>query len=124
MISGLAHRLPDTIRPTLQIVGLRPGACRASGVHVVLAKEQMYFFADTTVNIRPTGKELAEIARQTARTAREFGVVPKVAFISYSNFGRPRGGDEIHEALGSWREEPGLVVDGEMQAVPRSSQGS
>jgi malate dehydrogenase (oxaloacetate-decarboxylating)(NADP+) len=119
MISGLSHRLPETIRPALQIVGLRPGTTRVSGVHVMLARNQMYFFADTTVNIRPTGKDLAEIVRQTARTAREFGVVPRVAIVSYSNFGSASGPGlaEIHEALRIVREEePDLVVDGEIQA--------
>jgi malate dehydrogenase (oxaloacetate-decarboxylating)(NADP+) len=119
MISGLAHRLPETIRPALQIVGLRPGVTKASGLHVMLAKEQMYFFADTTVNIRPSGKDLAEIARQSARTARGFGVVPKVAFVSYSNFGTAQGPGiaEIHEALAILaKEEPDLIADGEVQA--------
>jgi malate dehydrogenase (oxaloacetate-decarboxylating)(NADP+) len=79
----------------------------------------MYFFADTTVNIRPDGRALAEIARQTAQTAREFGLTPRVAFISYSNFGSADGPGikEIHEALKILREqEPDLIVDGEMQA--------
>ena len=57
----------------------------------MLTRDQMYFFADTTVNIRPDGRALAEIARQTAQTAREFGVTPRVAFVSYSNFGTARG---------------------------------
>jgi malate dehydrogenase (oxaloacetate-decarboxylating)(NADP+) len=119
MISGLSHRLPETIRPALQIVGTRPDATKVSGVHVILARNQMYFFSDTTVNIRPSGQDLAEIARQTARTAREFGVEPRVAFISYSNFGTASGPGiaEIREALQILRrEEPDLIVDGEIQA--------
>ena len=119
MISGLAHRLPETIRPALQIVGLKPGTTKVSGVHLMLARGQMYLFADTTVNIRPSGRDLAEIARQTAETARKFGLTPRVAFISYSNFGTAQGEGiaEIQEALHILnREEPDLVVDGEMQA--------
>jgi len=119
MISGLAHRLPETISPALRIVGVRPGTTKVSGVHVILARDTMYFFADTTVNIRPSGRDLAEIARQTAETAREFGVLPRVAFVSYSNFGTSDGPgiEEIHEALAILaREEPDLICDGEMQA--------
>jgi malate dehydrogenase (oxaloacetate-decarboxylating)(NADP+) len=119
MISGLSHRLPETIRPALQIVGMQPGTTKVSGVHLMLAKNQMYLFADTTVNIRPNGRDLAEIARQTARTAREFGMTPRVAFVSYSNFGTARGEgiDSIQEALRILaKEEPELIVDGEMQA--------
>jgi malate dehydrogenase (oxaloacetate-decarboxylating)(NADP+) len=119
MISGIAQRLPETIRPCVQIVGLKPGASRVSGVHVMLTRDQMYFFADTTVNIRPDGRALAEIARQTAQTAREFGVTPRVAFISYSNFGTARGPGiaEVEEALRILaKEEPDLVVDGPVHA--------
>ncbi len=119
MICGLAHRLPETIRPALQIVGLKEGSTRVSGVHVMLARNQMFFFADTTVNIRPTGPELAEIARQTARTAREFGITPRIAFISYSNFGTASGPGiaEIEEALAILRKtEPDLIADGPAHA--------
>ncbi|MCA9729311.1 MAG: NADP-dependent malic enzyme, partial [Candidatus Eisenbacteria bacterium] len=119
MICGLSHRIPETLRPALEIVGMRPGVSRVSGVHVMMAQERMLFFADTTVNIRPTGPELAEIARETARTAREFGVVPRVAFVSFSSFGSAHGPGiaEIREALRILAvEEPDLVVDGEMHA--------
>jgi malate dehydrogenase (oxaloacetate-decarboxylating)(NADP+) len=119
MIAGIAQRLPETIRPCVQIVGLKSGASRVSGVHVMLTRDQMYFFADTTVNIRPDGRALAEIARQTAQTAREFGVIPRVAFISYSNFGTARGPGiaEVEEALRILaKEEPDLVVDGPVHA--------
>jgi len=119
MISGLSRRLADTIRPALQIVGMRPGVRRVSGVHVMLARDRILFISDTVVNIRPSGADLAEIARQTARTAREFDIEPRVAFVSYSNFGTAQGPGiaEIHEALEILaREEPDLIADGEVQA--------
>ena len=119
MIAGLSQRLPETIRPTIQIVGLKSGTKRASGVHVLFARDQLFFFADTTMNIRPTPSDLAEIARQAAQTAREFGVEPRVAFLSYANFGSADGPGvaEVREALTLLRQqEPDLIADGEMQA--------
>jgi malate dehydrogenase (oxaloacetate-decarboxylating)(NADP+) len=119
MIAGISQRLPETIRPMVQILGLKPGVQRLSGMQVILAQDQLFFFADTAVNIRPTPAELAEIARQTAQTAREFGVVPRVAFLSYSTFGSADGPGigEVREAVKLLRaQEPDLIADGEIAA--------
>jgi malate dehydrogenase (oxaloacetate-decarboxylating)(NADP+) len=119
MIAGISQRLPETIRPMVQILGLKSGVRRLSGVQVLYAKDRLFFFADTTVNIRPTPADLAEIARQAAQTAREFGVTPRVAFLSYSTFGSADGPGipEVREALRILQQqEPELVADGEMQA--------
>ena len=119
LISGLTQSYPDTIRPALQIVGTRHGVRRVSGAYVLILQDRLFFFADTTVNIEPTPEELAEIALLTVGFARRFGVVPRVAMLSFSNFGsnthpaarKVRRAVEIVAAL-----EPDLEVDGEMQA--------
>jgi malate dehydrogenase (oxaloacetate-decarboxylating)(NADP+) len=119
LISGLTQSYPETIRPALQIVGTRPGVRRVSGAYVLILNERIFFLADTTVNIDPTPEELAEIALLTVDFARRFGVVPRVAMLSFSNFGsnthpsavKMRRAAEIVNRL-----EPGLEVDGEMQA--------
>ena len=119
LISGLTQHYPDTIRPALQIIGPRPGVRRVSGAYILILSDRVFFFADTTVSIEPSAEELAETALLTAEFARRFGVVPRVAMLSFSDFGsndhpaalRARRATEIaHE----W--EPELEVDGEMQA--------
>ncbi|HEX4965296.1 MAG TPA: NADP-dependent malic enzyme, partial [Thermoanaerobaculia bacterium] len=87
LISGLTQSYPDTIRPALQIIGTRPGVRRVSGAYVLIVQDRVFFLADTTVNIDPTPEELAEIALLTVGFARRFGVVPRVAMLSFSNFG-------------------------------------
>ncbi|HEV7509793.1 MAG TPA: NADP-dependent malic enzyme [Thermoanaerobaculia bacterium] len=119
LISGLTQSYPDTIRPALQIVGTRPGVHRVSGAYVLILQDRLFFLADTTVNIDPTPEELAEIALLTVGFARRFGVVPRVAMLSFSNFGsnthpaarKVRRAVEIVSKL-----EPDLEIDGEMQA--------
>jgi malate dehydrogenase (oxaloacetate-decarboxylating)(NADP+) len=119
LISGLTQSYPDTIRPALQIVGTRPGVHRVSGAYILILQDRLFFLADTTVNIDPTPEELAEIALLTVGFARRFGVVPRVAMLSFSNFGsnahpsarKVRRAVEIVTAL-----EPDLEIDGEMQA--------
>src|SRR5262249_29963687 len=87
VISGLTQSYAHTIRPALQILGTAPGVRRVSGVYILMLKNRTFFFADTTVNIQPTAEELAEIAILTADAARRFGFEPRVAMISFSNFG-------------------------------------
>jgi malate dehydrogenase (oxaloacetate-decarboxylating)(NADP+) len=119
LISGLTQSYPDTVRPALQIVGTRPGVQRVSGAYILILQDRLFFLADTTVNIEPTPEELAEIALLTVGFARRFGVVPRVAMLSFSNFGsnthpvarKVRRAVEIVTAL-----EPDLEIDGEMQA--------
>jgi malate dehydrogenase (oxaloacetate-decarboxylating)(NADP+) len=119
LISGLTQSYPDTIRPALQIVGTRPGVHRVSGAYVLILQDRVFFLADTTVNIDPTPEELAEIAQLTVGFARRFGIVPRVAMLSFSNFG-----SNTHPAARKVRRaveivtarEPDLEIDGEMQA--------
>jgi malate dehydrogenase (oxaloacetate-decarboxylating)(NADP+) len=119
MVSGLTEAYPETIRPALQIIGMRPGARRVAGLHVLLVKEKMYFFADTTVNIDPSAEDLAEIALLAAREARRFNVEPRMAMISFSNFGSTRHPlcEKVRYAAELVKKvAPTLLVDGEMQA--------
>ncbi|HEX9940553.1 MAG TPA: phosphate acyltransferase, partial [Thermoanaerobaculia bacterium] len=119
LISGLTHHYPDTIRPALEIVGTRDGVRRVSGTYVLILEDRLFFLADTTVNIEPTPEDLAETALLTVGFARRFGVVPRVAMLSFSNFGsnkhpsarKVRRAVEIVGAL-----DPDLEIDGEMQA--------
>ncbi|MCL6507475.1 MAG: NADP-dependent malic enzyme, partial [Bryobacteraceae bacterium] len=88
LISGLTQHYPDTIRPALQVLAVRPGLRRVAGLYVLITpKGDIYFLADTTVNIEPTAEDLVEIAILTAETARRFDVEPRVALLSFSNFG-------------------------------------
>jgi malate dehydrogenase (oxaloacetate-decarboxylating)(NADP+) len=120
LIAGLTMHYPDTIRPALQIHHTQPGVSRAAGVYLLLFEDRMVFIADTTVNQDPTAEELAEIAFMAARVARNyFGVEPKVAMLSYSNFGS--NSDErsikVRQAVEIARQRwPELVIDGEMHA--------
>jgi malate dehydrogenase (oxaloacetate-decarboxylating)(NADP+) len=118
-IAGVAQHYPDTIRPALQVIGMREGVHRVSGLYVLATKKDVYFFADTTVNIEPTAEELAEIAMLAAQEAREFNIEPRVAMLSFSNFGSTKHplSEKVRRAAELVRrKEPGLMVDGEMQA--------
>ncbi|MGQ9495659.1 MAG: NADP-dependent malic enzyme [Thermoanaerobaculaceae bacterium] len=120
LISGLTMHYPDSIRPALQIHHTQPGVSRAAGVYLLLFDDRMFFIADTTVNQNPSAEELAEIAFMAARVAKNyFGVKPKVAMLSYSNFGS--NSDErsikVRKAVEIARQRwPELIIDGEMQA--------
>ncbi len=119
LISGLTQYYNQTIRPALQVIGTEPGVERVSGAYILVFRERLLFLADTTVNIEPTAEELAEIALLTARFARRFGIEPRVAMLSFSNFGsnahpaaaRVRRAVELASA-----RDPQLTIDGEMQA--------
>jgi len=118
LVSGLGQHYPDVIRPALQIIGLRPGLTRVCGVYCIIAKKKCYFFADTTVNIQPNSEELAEIAVLAAEVAREFNIQPKVAMLSFSNFGSVKHPlvDLVHQATEIVKKKaPHLEIDGEMQ---------
>src|SRR5690606_4687355 len=119
IISGLTYEYPDTIRPALQVIGTLPGIHRVAGAYVLILKDRLFFLADTTVNIEPDAETLAEIAISTARFARRFDVTPRVAMISFSNFGsNPHpSARKVRRAVELVRgREPGLEIDGEMQA--------
>ncbi len=118
-VAGVSQHYPDTIRPALQIIRTRPGVKRVSGLYVIVTKKDVYFFGDTTVNIEPTSEDLAETAILAAEVARWFNVEPRVAMLSFSNFGSTRHPlvDKVRKATELVKEKAlGLVVDGEMQA--------
>jgi malate dehydrogenase (oxaloacetate-decarboxylating)(NADP+) len=120
LIGGLTTHYPDTIRPALQVIEVRPELCRVAGVYVLITqKGDIYFLADATVNIEPTAEDLAEIAIMTAEKARRFSQEPRVAMLSFSNFGSTRHplADKVRDAVELVRQRaPGLMIDGEMQA--------
>ena len=120
LVGGLTTFFPETVRPALQIIKVREGRSIASALYVVVAGRAAYFFADCAVNILPSAWELAEIAASAVEVAQtHFGRSPRVAFISYSDFGSA-GGDEperVRQAVGLFRDRwPDIPVDGEMQA--------
>ena len=118
-IAGVSQHYPDTIRPALQIIRTRPGVDRVSGLYVMATHKDVYFFADTTVNIEPTAEHLAEIAILSAEVARWFNVEPRVAMLSFSNFGSTRHplADKVRRATELVKlKAEGLIVDGEMMA--------
>jgi malate dehydrogenase (oxaloacetate-decarboxylating)(NADP+) len=119
LVGGLTTTYPNAIRPALHCIKLAEGVKRVSGCYIVLVKKRVFFFADTSVNLDPTSEELAEIAIQTAKVARRFGIDPKVAMLSYSNFGSSpnKQSDKVRKAVELVKQlEPDLKVEGEMQA--------
>jgi malate dehydrogenase (oxaloacetate-decarboxylating)(NADP+) len=120
VISGLRAYYPATLRPALQILKTRPGARWVSGAYLLMFKGgRTIMLADTTVNINPTAEQLVEIAEQTAETARGFNIEPRVAMISFSNFGSTKDPvtEKVREAVRILKERhPDLIVEGEMQA--------
>jgi malate dehydrogenase (oxaloacetate-decarboxylating)(NADP+) len=118
MISGLTRNYPDTIRPALQTIGKEEGAKIVSGMYVVNTKQGPFFFADCTVNKTPTVEELVEITLQTCRMVKEFKITPRVALVSYSNFGSADGvGPSNQRSAVAYlhKNHPDLIVDGEIQ---------
>jgi malate dehydrogenase (oxaloacetate-decarboxylating)(NADP+) len=118
-VAGVSQHYPDTIRPSLQIIKTRPDVHRVSAVSVIVTKKDVYFFADTHVNIDPTAEDLAEIAVLAAEVAREFDVAPRVAMLSFSNFGGTHhpSAEKMRRAVELVaKKNPGLMVDGEMMA--------
>lgn len=119
LVSGLNMHYPETIRPALQVVQIKPELRIVSGLYMMIFKDDIMFFADATVNIEPTSEDLAEIAIDTAEAARRFGVEPKVAMLSFSNFGSTRHpqSEKVKKAVEIVKQKmPDLIIDGEMQA--------
>jgi len=120
LVSGVTQHFPDTIRPALQVIKPRPGLHRVSGMYVMVTQRgDLYFLADCSVNIDPTAEDLAEIAQCAAQEAQRFGVTPRVAMLSFSNFGsteHPQT-EKVRRAVELIRKaDPTLMVDGEMMA--------
>ena len=119
MISGLTTSYPETIRPALRIIGKQKNANIISAMYIMLTKKGPFFFADTTVNMNPTAETLVEITLQTAQAVRAFNIVPRIAMLSYSNFGSVEGNIplKVRQAVSILhRDYPDLIVDGDMQA--------
>jgi malate dehydrogenase (oxaloacetate-decarboxylating)(NADP+) len=120
VIGGLTTHYPDTIRPALQVIDIRPELKRVAGVYVLITpKGDIYFLADATVNIEPSAEDLAEIAIMAAEKAARFDQAPRVAMLSFSNFGSTRHplSEKVQRAVQIVRQRaPGLMIDGEMQA--------
>ena len=119
MLSGINAHYPDTIRPALEIIGKKEGLSKVHGMYMMVTKKDVVFFADTTVTIEPTAEELAETAILTAEKARHFEIEPRVAMLSFSNFGsadHPLTLNVKRATALVKQRAPELIVDGEMQA--------
>lgn len=119
MLSGLNTNYASTIRPALETIGHDPRFNKVAGLYIVSSKQKTYFLADTTVNINPNAQEIADIAIQAAEIAQHFEVTPKIALLSYGNFGSAQGDSpkKMRDARNIIKtKRPDLIVDGEMQA--------
>ena len=119
LLSGVGMHYPETIRPALQVIGPHPKAEIVSGLYMLVFEKHVIFCGDTTVNIDPTAEQLAQIAYSAGRIVRTFGITPKIAMLSFSNFGsvhHPEA-EKVAKAVAILRKrDPTLIVDGEMQA--------
>jgi malate dehydrogenase (oxaloacetate-decarboxylating)(NADP+) len=119
MITGLSKNYPDTIRPAIHTIGMEEGVKKIAGMYLMLTKKGPLFLADTTVNFNPTADELADITLMVAKEVRNFNITPRIAMLSYSNFGssNSREAKLVAEARRIVKlRMPNLIVDGEMQA--------
>ena len=119
LLSGVTMHYPETIRPALQVIGAHPSAKLVSGMYMLVTERHVVFCADTTVNIDPTAEQVAQIAFAASRIARTMGIVPRIAMLSFSNFGSVKHPDAEKMARAAQilkERDPSLVVDGEMQA--------
>lgn len=119
LISGISRNYPDTLRPALQIIGKNPKNKIIAGMYLLNTKNGPLFLADTTINLNPTARELADITTLTTEAVKLFNIKPTVALLSYSNFGSSKGGesDVVKEAVSILhRERPDIIADGEIQA--------
>lgn len=118
-LSGLSRNYPNTIRPALEIIGREQGTEKVAGMYIILSKQGPLFFADTTVNITPSVQDLIDIVKLAHKTVTKFSIKPKIAMLSYSNFGSAKGQtvENIQEAVKFLHQHhPEIIVDGEMQA--------
>ncbi len=118
LVSGAAHSTADTVRPALQIIKTREGISKTSGVFIMVREDEKLIFADCAINIAPDSHDLAEIAIESARTAKMFGIEPRVAMLSFSTKGSAKS-PETEKVMSAVEEaklrEPSLVLDGEFQ---------
>jgi malate dehydrogenase (oxaloacetate-decarboxylating)(NADP+) len=119
MLSGIDSHYPETIRPALEIIGKHSNLTSVHGMYMMVFKKDVYFMADTTVEIDPSAEELAETAILAAQYVKVFDIAPRVAMLSFSNFGSVRHpqSDKVRRAVEIVKERnPELIIDGEMQA--------
>ena len=120
MISGLSRNYPDTIRPAIQIIGTEEGVSKIAGMYIMLTKKGPLFLADTTVNFNPTAEELADITLLVAKEVKTLGIEPRIAMLSYSNFGSsdtPEARTVRNARAIVKQKNPSLIVDGEVQGI-------
>ncbi len=118
LVSGAVHSTANTVRPALQIIKTKPGVSRTSGAFIMQRGDERYLFADTAINIDPNADELAEIAVESAATAKAFGIDPRVAMLSFSTKGSAAGDmvTKVQEATAKAQAlAPEIPIDGEMQ---------
>jgi len=120
MISGLTRNYPDTIKPALLTIGTEEGVSKIAGMYIIFTKRGPLFLADTTINFNPTAEELAEITLLVAKEVRLFNIVPRIAMLSYSNFGSSNSPEanlvrKARELVKA--KEPDLICDGEVQGI-------
>jgi malate dehydrogenase (oxaloacetate-decarboxylating)(NADP+) len=119
MVSGITKNYATPIKPALQIIGMQEGVRKAAGMYIVTTKKGTFFFADTTVNVDPSAEDLVDITLITAQAIRKFGITPRIAMLSYSNFGSSDGEspDKVRKAVAYLhKNHPDIIVDGEVQA--------
>jgi malate dehydrogenase (oxaloacetate-decarboxylating)(NADP+) len=118
MISGLTKNYGATIKPALQVIGVEPGVKRVAGMYMMMTKKGPVFFGDTTVNVDPTAEELVDITLLIDKSVKQFNIKPRIALLSYSNFGSNDGvtPNKVRETVKLLhKNHPEIVVDGEMQ---------
>ena len=119
LITGYSRNYPSVVKPMLELIGMADGINRVATTNIMMTQRGPMFFSDTAINIDPTAKDLAKIARMTSRVAKMFGIEPVTAMISYSNFGSSDNpnAEKVREAVGFLHKAyPEMVVDGEIQS--------
>ena len=119
MISGITRKYADPIRAALQIIGVQEGVRKVACMYIMITKHGPFFFADATVNVDPDAQDLVDIAVLTANAVKQYNIVPRVAMLSYSNFGSVGGEipNKVNKAVELLHKNyPGLIVDGDLQA--------
>jgi len=119
LISGISRNYRSTIKPALEVIGKEEGVNKVVGMYIMRTKKGTLFLADTTINLNPTAEEIAEMSVMIAKTVKQFRIKPRLALLSYSNFGSTRtsASSKMAKAADIIRKEhPNLVVDGEIQA--------
>jgi malate dehydrogenase (oxaloacetate-decarboxylating)(NADP+) len=119
LVGGATTHYPETLRPALEVIGSHPKAGLVSGLYMLVFDKHVIFCGDTTVNIDPSAEQLAQIAYAASRIVRTFGITPRIAMLSFSNFGSVRHpeADKVARAVELVRQrDPSLMIDGEMQA--------